>query len=288
MATSKTVLERLAAYGYGEDIEIAIDDLVIPEEFQRKLKPRNWDLFVPILFGRLIVARLKDGRLVIVDGQHRWTKAKEWGMSTVQCILFQDVSLADAAAMFDICNGERVAIPPADEFRAACVSEDPEAMELDAALLQRGLDGWCRERAEYNLRPISSVRKLQRDEGLKHTLYALDVIADVWPWEEVKTSPHVRCIRGFGEFLRPEKMVLRERGGRRRIRRRWNDADRTLLVTYLRNHYHGDVGLDNWLMRAERAARGGGGGGGSLGMEIVLRKALTDARREAKQAVTAA
>jgi hypothetical protein len=287
MAT-KSVLERLAAYGYGQDTEIATTDLVVPEEFQRKLKPRNWDLFVPMLFGRLIVARLKDGRLVIVDGQHRWEKAKEWGMENVPCILFEDVSVPDAAAMFDICNSDRVAIPPADEFRAACISEDQEAQELDAALLERDLDGWCQDRAEYNLRPISSLRKLQRDVDLDHTLYSLDVISEVWPWDEVKGSPHVRCIRGFGQFLRPEKMVLRATGGRKRVLRRWDEADRELLVSYLREHYHGDIGLDNWLMRAERAARGGGGGGGSLGMEIVLRKTLTDARREARAAAEAA
>lgn len=282
MGTDSAVLERLAAYGYGEDVEytrtgkLRIDSLKVPGEFQRKLRPRRWGMFVPALFGRIIVAEV-NGISLTVDGQHRLDHAVASGMESIPAILYRGMTMRDAAAMFDILNSERVALNAADEFRSSCWSEDTGAMALDTALLSRGLDGWCKGRGDVDLRAISSVRKLNDDLGLDHTTYTLDVIGAIWPWAEVDGSPHVRIVRGFGQFLRPMKRVT----GKKRPRR-WNTDDRDLLVDYIRTFYPEGEGMKSFLSRAEGKVRGGGGGGGSLGMELLLGEVLNKARRRAK------
>jgi hypothetical protein len=314
MADMDGVRARLERLGFGEDVELAIADLEVPREFQRKLKPRNWTIFVRAIFGRVYVAevtsvkgkRLKKPRLVIVDGQHRSHEAERFGHHKIPCVLFHDMALEDVAAIFALDNSMAVSLPPQDEFRAACMAEDSDALALDAALLERGLDAWPVDgtgRAPHLLRPISSVRKLQRDISLEHTMYTLDVIRDVWPWPTEddsnvdvvwSDSPHVRIIRGFGQFLRPEKKVQKSARSKVTVIRRWNPADRVLLVEALRGSFtEPDLlglqasGMDKLLALAEKEAPGGGGGGGSLGMELVLRRILNKARFAARQEVAA-
>lgn len=299
--TDTGILQRLARYGFGEDLTLPVDSIEIPEEFQRELKPRNWPVFVPVLFGRPSVAEvisadgreLRKPRLLGVDGQHRVHEAKNNGLTEVPCVLVRGMSLEDAAGWFDVANGARVGLPAQVEFRAACMSLDPNALALDKKLLERGLDAWPYAlRAPASLRAISSVRLLQKETDLEHTLYTLDVLAEIWPWPtttppefgSVSTSPHVRAIRGFGQFLRPVKKVQKSARSTVTSLRRWNRDDRQLLVDFLRKHHSGEYGLSTLLQKAEGNARGGGGGGGSLGMELTLAGILRKARKEAKEA----
>jgi hypothetical protein len=293
------ILERLSRYGFGEDVELPIDSIEVPEEFQRELKPRNWAVFAPPLFGRPGIAevvsangrKLKTPRLLGVDGQHRIYEAKVNGYDKVPCTVVRGMSLEDAAGWFDLANHARVGLPAQVEFRAACMSLDSNALALDEALLERGLDAWPYAlRAPQGLRAISSVRVLADQTSLEHTLYTLDVLADIWPWPTqtpaeagaVMTSPHVRAIRGFGQFLRPEKKVQKSARSKITSLRRWNKDDRELLVGFLRQHHEGQYGLESLIARAE--GKSAGGGGGSLGMELTLASILRRARKEANEA----
>ena len=289
------ILERLARYGFGENVMLPVDSIEVPEEFQRELKPRNWAVFAPPLFGRPSVAevveangkKLIKARLLGVDGQHRIYEAKVNGHDEVPVTLVRGMSLEDAAAWFDLSNHARVGLPAQVEFRAACMSLDPGALALDEALIERGLDAWpFTLRATQGLRAINSVRVLQRELGLEHTLYTLDVLRDIWPWptttppgsDVVMTSPHTRAIRGFGQFLRPEKKVQKSARSKVTVMRRWNPDDRQLLVDFLREHHAGEYGLSTLIHRADGITAAGGGG--SLGMELTLASVLRRARKD--------
>ena len=294
------VLERLARYGFGEDVKLPVSSIEVPEEFQRELKPRNWAIFAPPLFGRPSVAEvtsvggqpLVKPRLLGVDGQHRIYEAQANGHTEVPCVLVRDMTMEDAAAWFDLANSARSGLPAQVEFRAACLGIDPQAQALDKALLERGLDAFPYTlRTPHSLRPIGSVRLLQRELGLEHTLYTLDVLRDIWPWptetggsgapDVVAISPHVRAIRGFAQFLRPEKKVQKSARSKVTVMRRWNQEDRQLLVDFLRKYHGGEYGLSNLITKAEGIT--GGGGGGSLGMELTLASILRRARKEAAE-----
>lgn len=285
MARDANVAARLGKYGYGKNKTVTFSECVIPEEFQRKLKPRGWDIFTKALFGRVIIMEV-DGVKVVVDGQHRIAHAENHGMVSGPGIVYENGTMEDAAALFDLFNSERVSLQAADAFRAACVSGDQGMLDLDVGLLARGLDGWKRGRTEHNLAAIGSVVVLCNDDaiGLDLALYTLDVIEECWPWDVAK-SPHVRCIRGFAQFLRPVKKFTVVRGSNVKLKtRRWNPGDRDMLIGYIAANFAGDEGLENVLSRAQAKAPGGGGGGGSRGMELLLDELLRKAKNAARVA----
>lgn len=277
-AHDAAVVARLAKYGYGKNTKVVISETHNPDEFQRRLKPRTWSIFVKALFGRVTIM-VVNGENIVVDGQHRLEHAERHGEKTAPAVMFENGTMEDAAAMFDLFNSERIALSAAVAFRAACLSGDRAMLALDKALLARELDGWCNGREAYDLDSIGSVVMIHDQLGLDHTLYTLDVLADCWSWD-VPKSPHVRCIRGFAQFLRPQKRVTLRSG--RLQERYWDPADRDLLTAYLRLFFPPDAegtGLHNFLGLAQQKSLGGGGGGGSLGMERVLADALRKARR---------
>jgi len=287
------ILERLKAFGFGENVDVDPTSLDIESAralFQRALKARNWEVFVPALFGRPIVAEIKNGRrrpkLWVLDGQHRVYEAIQAGIDTVPCVLYKGMTPENAAAMFDILNSDRKSLPAPDEFRAAVVSGNAAAVALNLALLERGLDGTCLLDGYKHLSVISTVRVLQdeitkhtddAEAGLEHTLYTLDTIRAIWPWDgpdSIEKTPHTRAVRGFGQFLRPEK--AREVQGSNKTAKeiaRWDRKDTKLLIDHLRTRYgpqYGEKGLDDFLRLAQGKTPGGGGGGGTLGMQWAL------------------
>lgn len=293
----KPILDRLLErYGYGDNAEVDprdIDYEAARKLFQRDLKPRDWETFVPVLFGRPIVAEVKNGRrkaiLVPLDGQHRFHEAIQVEEYAVPCVLYRGMAPEDVAAVFDILNSDRKSLPAPDEFRAACLSGAEAAVALDKALLERGLDGWCRRDGYKRLTVIGSVRVLQNElgressdgkgqgdpeTGLERTLYALDTIRQVWPWDgpdAVAKSPHTRVVQGFGQFLRPEK--VRPKAGDKvgaKFIYRWDRENTGLLVEHLRVKYNVVGGLYDLLEKAEKLAPARAGGAGSVGMQWAL------------------
>lgn len=276
----------LGLEGYGEDVLIPFDKLVIPEDFQRELKPRNWETFIPALFGRAIVAEV-DGDDLLCDGLHRVMEGEQkgtWKKRGVPCVRFKDCTREQAVAIFHLANRERVSVSSADQFRAACLSGDKEAIQLDTDLKQIGLDGWCRGRSESNLGSIGTVIGVADKYGREHALYTLDVIGAIWSWHEgddryTLNSPNIRIIKGFSEYLRPEKRVL----GRRRLRR-WNQDDTELLTEYIATNFPGDEGHESFIVRSQARRLGGGGGGGAVGVEEQIHDCLLKARRQLRAA----
>lgn len=281
----QVVARDLLPLDYGEDTLIPANQLELPEKFQRRLKPRTWETFIPALFDRIIVAEV-NGHYYIVDGQHRFEHGVRHGMfneTPVPCTLHRGCTEEGAAAIFHLKNSAAVALRPADEFRAACYSGDERKRNLDGALLRLGLDGWCQGRAIRDCTAIGSVVVLDDNFGLSHTIYTVSVIGDIWPWDPsfegyAPGSPHVRCIRGFGQFLRPTKRVTGKR-----YPRRWHREHTEIFVNYMQKKYPDQEGLESILALAEKAARGGGGGGGSLGMELVLTDCFRRAKRQAQK-----
>jgi len=290
------VLKGLLSLGYGENVEIPYGDLKIPEEFQRELRPRNWDEFVPALFGRAVVVELLEGGLpesltpgdkVTVDGIHRVEEGHSHGMWTehdVPSVLYQG-TYEQAAGLYHLANIRRVALAAADSFRGACFSGDEDMQALDADLLDIGLDGWCMGRADRDCTAIGTVIALTEKYGREHTLYVLDVISECWSWRDdqeetyAASSPHVRVIKGFGEYLRPEKRI-----GHRRYPRRWDPENAPMLTAYIATTYGGQEGLLNFLARAATLRAAGGGGGMAAAVEEHVHKCFLAARREMRAA----
>jgi len=249
------------------------------------LKPRNWDVFVPALFGRSIVAEV-DGVNLVVDGIHRINEGEQHGMwerQDVPSVRYAGCTKEQAAGLYHLANVKRVALKAADAFRAACFSGDAEMRALDADLLDIGLDGWCMGRADRDCAAIGAVLAVVEKYGREHALYALDVISECWSWSDsseedfADSSPHHQAIKGFAEYLRPSKKV-----GGRRTPRRWDRENALMLTGYIATRFPGQEGLLSFLSRAasKRAGMAGGGGGMTLAMELMIHDCFNKARRE--------
>jgi hypothetical protein len=280
------IIQGLLGLGYGDNAEVPYGQLVVPEEFQRLLKPRNWDVFVPALFGRAIVCEV-EGSLYTVDGIHRVGEGEAhgmWASQDVPCVVYRDCTWEQAAGLFKYLNDGRLSLTAADRFRSACFMDEGEARLLDADLLDIGLDGWCRGRSDYDLGSIGTVVALSEKYGRAHALYTLDAIGQIWPWDKTSDrytegSPNIRILKGFGEYLRESKRVL----GRRRLRR-WNPDDGPMLFEWIATNYPGQEGHESFIMKAQFRRVGGGGGASAVGVEEQLHDCYLKARREQRDA----
>jgi hypothetical protein len=133
----------------------AVSELLIDPSYQREISTGpsqtlirriamfwDWGLCQP-----LAVSRRPDGRLTIVDGQHRASAAKVRGdIPHLPCVITSYASAGDEAAAFVALNQMRRPLNALDLFKAAIAAEDNEALLI--------LD--CMKRAGLSLAPHSN------------------------------------------------------------------------------------------------------------------------------------
>jgi hypothetical protein len=125
-----------------------IEQLCVDDRYQRSLEAThsirlirriaaNWDWG---LCQPLYVARRADGKLYVVDGQHRWAAAKLRGdIWQLPCVVRSFSSTEEEAAAFVALNQERTPLTALQIFRASVASGDPEACGILAAIEEAGL-----------------------------------------------------------------------------------------------------------------------------------------------------
>lgn len=95
----------------------------------------NWDLCQP-----LVVARRDDGKLYVIDGQHRLAAARLRGdIQQLPAVVVQYASAQDEAASFVLLNQQRKPLSKIDLFKAAVASGDRTATAIVAAMERTGL-----------------------------------------------------------------------------------------------------------------------------------------------------
>lgn len=150
--SNKRRLERVRTYpavrGTPPSIEwVSTCDLKVDEDYQRSIDNDtsrrliasiaahwDWRLCMP-----LAVSRRDDGRYVI-DGQHRLAAAKlRPDIPHIPCCIATYQGAADEAAMFVAANRARKAINRLDDFHAALVAGDEDAIEVNRIVEAAGL-----------------------------------------------------------------------------------------------------------------------------------------------------
>lgn len=126
---------------------VLVNDLIVDGEYQRSIESEtsrrliaaiaahwDWRLCMP-----LAVSRRDDGRYVI-DGQHRLAAAKmRPDIPHLPCCIASYDGPADEAAMFVAANRARRAINRLDDFHAALVAGDEDALEINRVVQAAGL-----------------------------------------------------------------------------------------------------------------------------------------------------
>ncbi|KAB2665177.1 chromosome partitioning protein ParB [Brucella tritici] len=114
---------------------IAIERLVIDDDFQRPLSPHNWKAIRQIAttfrwsrFAPVLCAPIEGGRYSIIDGQHRVHAAAMCGVEAVPCQIVQ-IDKKEQAASFAAVNGNVTKITTVNLLKAALAAGEQWALE---------------------------------------------------------------------------------------------------------------------------------------------------------------
>lgn len=176
-----------------------LDELEIDTDYQRTIATGtsqtlirriamfwDWGLCQP-----LTVARRADGRLMVVDGQHRLAAARMRNdIHDLPCVITSYDCAGDEAAAFVALNQQRRPLTKLDLFKAASAAEDNDALAILDLLKQAGLK--LAGHTNYTawkpgmVSNISGIQNSFRIHGPKITLAALTALARAFEGEVLR------------------------------------------------------------------------------------------------------
>jgi len=168
--------------------------MAVPRVYQRELREhlvrRIIRQFDPDLLGLLVVVRDGEGRLWILDGQHRWLVLVELGYRTALCEVLHGVPLSRQAQIFSGRNSSRIAPHPRDAFRADYVANDRQVVAIVDILDRHGYQRpFGVSKASANRFVCVSALREVHGWGLLEAAVAL--IREAWPADELATQAPV-------------------------------------------------------------------------------------------------
>jgi hypothetical protein len=119
------------------------EDLHVDETYQRSVisEPKVLQMAQAwswLSCGSLIVAE-RDGKLRLIDGQHRWVAAmRRSDVTELPCLVFKTESAEEEAMAFFLCNCARTNVTPFDKLRALLSAHDPLAIDAVNLMQQYG------------------------------------------------------------------------------------------------------------------------------------------------------
>jgi hypothetical protein len=165
------------------------------------------DEYNPLALGTLVVSERADGSMVILDGQHRWTLAREMAGEghdiEMDCRVHTGLTLEDEARLFVDLNRQQAA-SALDLHKARCTQKEPVALAITKAVASQGWTigvGAGRVSAVKVLESIYYMGEEWQD-GYGPTLISntLFVLTETWGKERPKVVSQ-SILRAVAEFL---------------------------------------------------------------------------------------
>lgn len=200
-----------------------VRELSADPKYARNLNERHVarlvEAFNPEALGILVVNQRKDGKLILVDGNHRVAAMKALGRKddAVETLLFRGMDIRDEARLFASLNTQ-LQVHGTDIFRAKVIAEDPDAVKINSAVRAAGYHV-SRGTEAKAIRAAGTLHTLHRHGVLETTL---EVCAKAWP-DLTEELPSL-IMRGIGALLDRYPTVDRRDLARRlsaRPARRW-------------------------------------------------------------------
>ncbi|MGW5232071.1 DUF6551 family protein [Streptomyces nodosus] len=206
--------------------------------FQRPWANKLHAIWNPAVLMVAIVSKRGDGRYYLLDGQHSTKVALEKHGPDFErhCLVFEELTTAEEAALFLAANRDRKAVKPVDNYRVALTAGEPLVTRVDAEVKSCGLTvtGSTSPNQIGAVQAVLSVGA--KREGLLPKV--LNTLANAWGRD--KTSWDNMVIRAVG-------MVIDHEANRSKI-----DLDR--LAKVLRKKT-----VRQWKADAIRHTTSGGG-----------------------------
>lgn len=129
-------------------LHLSPDALIVDDRYQRtmitaasrRLVAKIVDEFNWIYFGILLVTDNGDGTYCTIDGQHRAEAARRHPeVTTVPCMVLEELSLVDQAKAFVAINQGRIKLNGLQLHKAAVLAHDPHAVTLSEIAKECGI-----------------------------------------------------------------------------------------------------------------------------------------------------
>lgn len=131
--------EHRVEYG----VQLSVADLLIDPQAQRTLNERRAQHIAQEIvreaIGSIVVSRRADGKLYIVDGQHRWRASVLAGLTTIMAEVHHELTQAQEAILFLIKNRESHKPRPIDEYHVGLTGGVPLFVDTERVLQKHGL-----------------------------------------------------------------------------------------------------------------------------------------------------
>lgn len=203
----------------GELRWLLASSLEVATEYQRPLKRhrvrRIVAAFDPDAFGMLTVSARPDGRLVIIDGQHRWVAINEMGWSDqlLPCLVYADLTVEQEARIFwkPQAPQNRSSLTAMERFVARLFEGEERAVRIRSIVDESGYklvpygggDTWGGIYAVGALETIVTQGRPQRtpesDPGDETLRTVLGIARDAWGLD--RPGPSGVLIDGIARFL---------------------------------------------------------------------------------------
>lgn len=178
-----------------------VKDLLIDHSYQRDLDVARAEAIGKNLdrrlLGSFIVSRRDDGRLYIIDAQHRHHGLMHVGLAheLVRCEVISGLTVEDEAFLYRLLNKNRKAVDALGDYRAALRHLDPSALEIDAIVRKLDLRISSRGSAKRTISAIEAVKVVHNKQNLERTLTILSA------WDEGPAVYQATLLRGLSSFL---------------------------------------------------------------------------------------
>lgn len=148
-------------------------------------------------FGVVTTSLREDGRLYVIDGQHRVSAARSVGIERVPVTIYDDLSLGEEAALFSALNTERKRMNPEELYWADFLAGNEEAVGIARSLERSGHRLQRRQRGQRGITCFGALRTAYRyDEG-EALFLALQALAAAWGHGENLGAPAIRGVVRF-------------------------------------------------------------------------------------------
>ena len=172
---------------------VPLEDIEIDQAYQRRISRGGMSRIMKIIsgfdwsrFGALTLSEGDDGRLYVVDGQHRMVAARALRITIVPAVITRNTQ-AGQASDFVAINTVRTTVASIDSFRARVASGDATAKTVQQMLDQLNISTDVPAGASIGPRETRAVSLLEKmlnrhEQGIVFT--ALEMMIDAQPHQK--------------------------------------------------------------------------------------------------------
>jgi hypothetical protein len=207
--------------------EVDIKKLDVDDRYQRELQEgrvkRMVKEFNPLQVGAIQTSR-RNGRLTVIDGQHRLAAAKELGLKKMPCVVHDDLTPEEEAALFVRLQLDRRSLKPVERFEAQVFAGDERADQIRRATQAAGYTIGQANHSPNRITAVVALERIYKRFGEQHLRQTLKFLREVWDGDLGAVNGYfiqgvAQLLANYGDRIGvPEKLRLQEASPRTIIR----------------------------------------------------------------------